>query len=86
MADKGLPKVTGGTDESVLRLTLRFTATGDTEPLPARVITELLENYIAVEMSAARVRINIEEANLNYVLPYAMRRDAVEQQAKDALS
>lgn len=80
------PKVIGGKGESTLNLNITFTATGDTEPLRAIEIARLIENYISVEMSAARVRVNVESAFLSYDEPYEERKAQIDQIMKDALS
>jgi hypothetical protein len=71
---------------SIINLRIAFTATDDTEPLPATVIAELVKNYIAVQMDAAEVSVSVDSAVLFYIEPYEARQAQVEQARKDALS
>jgi hypothetical protein len=72
--------------KSTINLKIDFTATGDTEPLPADVIAELVKRYIEVQMDAAEVKVTVQGSFLSYVEAYEGRKAQVEQQRKDALS
>ena len=69
-----------------INLAVTFDSTADTPRIRALEIAERVRNYLAVELEAANLRVEVHGAALNFEEGYQRDLDAFGNAAKDALN
>lgn len=69
-----------------INLKVSFDSTAETPRLRAISIAEIVQRYLAVELSAANVRVEVHGAALDYRDAWERDRDAAEAASRDGLN